>query len=212
MLLPWPPSQLTSPPARPVAGSGRRPRAVAGFSLTEMLIGLTVLLIMLAIAVVAYHKLWPGIKADSALDGLESQLQMAREDAVDQRRTFEVEFTAPDQVTISRLELNGQLTAEPAYTLPYNASFQLFAGLPDTPDALGDSSAIDFTDVNGGAGGDTLLFRADGSVSDTAGNLVNGTVFLGLGTDSTTARAVTIYGVTGIVHGYRYDPATDAFN
>ncbi|MGH9526502.1 MAG: hypothetical protein ACRD2F_07515, partial [Terriglobales bacterium] len=111
----------------------------------------------------------------------------------------------------SRVEISGSLTAEPSYTLPYNATFQVFAGLPDTPDAFGDSAATDFTDVNGGAGGDTLMFLSNGSVTDAAGNLVNGTVFMGLGTDSTTARAVTLYGITGIVHGYRYDTATDTF-
>ncbi|MGH9489983.1 MAG: pilus assembly FimT family protein [Terriglobales bacterium] len=197
----------TSPKIR----RSRLPARAAGFSFTELLIAMTVLLVMLALAVVAYQKLWPGVKADAALDGVESQMRMARQDALTQRRTFELEFQAPNLITISRVEISGSLTAEPSYTLPYNATFQVFAGLPDTPDAFGDSAAIDFTDVNGGAGGDTLMFLSNGSVTDAAGNLVNGTVFMGLGTDSTTARAVTLYGITGIVHGYRYDTATDTF-
>lgn len=187
------------------------PLRAAGFSFTELLIAITVLLVMLALAVVAYQRLWPDVKANAALDGVESQLRIAQQDAVSQRRTFEVAFEAPNQITISRVELSGALTAEPTYVLPFNATFQVYAGLPDTPDALGNSTPIDFTDINGGAGGDTLLFQSNGSVTDAAGNLVNGTVFLGVGTDSTTARAVTLYGITGIVHGYSYDTATDTF-
>ncbi len=185
--------------------------AEAGFSLLEVLIGLVVLSAMMAVAVVAYQRMWPGIQANAALDGVESQLQMARQDALTERRTFEVQFQPPNQLTVSRIALNGTLTAAPAYTLPYGATYQLFAGQPDTPDALGNSSAIDFTDVNGGAGGDTLLFQSDGSVTDLAGADVNGTVFLGLTGNASTARAVTLYGITGILHGYTYDAATNSF-
>ncbi|MGH9534659.1 MAG: pilus assembly FimT family protein [Terriglobales bacterium] len=190
---------------------GPGPHRAAGFSFTELLIAMTVLVVMLALAVVGYQHMWPGVEANAALDGLEAQLRLARQDALTQRRTFEVSFVAPNQMTISRVELSGTLTTEPGYTLPNTSTFQVFAGLPDTPDAFGDASAIDFTDVNGGAGGDTLLFLANGSVTDLAGNDVNGTVFLGLTGNSQTARAVTLYGITGILHGYSYDSATGTF-
>ena len=203
--------QRSEPESVAVALAAAPRRTQAGFSLMEVLIGIVVLAAMMAVGVVAYQRMWPGIQANAALDAVESQLQMARQDALTQRRTFEVQFQPPDQLTVSRVALNGTLTAAPAYTLPYGATYQVFAGQPDTPDALGNSAAIDFTDVNGGAGGDTLLFQSDGSVTDLAGADVNGTVFLGLTGNADTARAVTLYGITGILHGYTYDAATNSF-
>lgn len=188
-----------------------RGRAQAGFSLAEILITVTVFLIMVGVAGTIFVSMYGGIKADSAWESLMSELRTARQNAVDQRRSVEVTFTAPNEIQFEQVQLSGALVAEPLWTLPDNFSFTTFAGQPDTPDAFGNSSAVDFTDSTGASAGSVLIFRSDGSIVDTAGNLVNGTLFIGKTGDPGTSRAITVMGATGIFHGYRYDVASNTF-
>jgi hypothetical protein len=48
------------------------------------------------------------------------------------------------------------------------------------------------------------MFGPDGSFVDPTGVPVNGTVFLGVPGQVETARAVTVFGSTGRVRGYRW--------
>jgi hypothetical protein len=49
------------------------------------------------------------------------------------------------------------------------------------------------------------MFTSEGTLVDVNGDPVNGTVFLATGTDVLTARAVTIFGATGLVKVWKWD-------
>jgi len=52
-----------------------------------------------------------------------------------------------------------------------------------------------------------MQFTTNGSFVDSGNTLVNGTVFLGIPGNQSTARAVTILGGTGRVREYHWDGA-----
>ena len=83
--------------------------------------------------------------------------------------------------------------------------FHLNAELPDTPEALGRSSALSFEGAEVTTTTTTVYFQPDGSMSDSAGLPVSGTAFLGDGEEKLTARAVTVSGPTGRTGAYRWD-------
>jgi hypothetical protein len=52
-----------------------------------------------------------------------------------------------------------------------------------------------------------LIFRVEGTFTDGNANLdpISGTVYLGINNEPRTARAVTIFGPTAMIRGYRWD-------
>jgi hypothetical protein len=83
--------------------------------------------------------------------------------------------------------------------------FTLTAGKGDTPDAFGNAGPIVFEGIVGGP--PTMMFQSDGTFVDTAGNLINGTVFLGMTNEPSAARAVTLVGSTGRIRMWRNNAA-----
>jgi hypothetical protein len=78
----------------------------------------------------------------------------------------------------------------------------LTAGLPDTPDAFGNTGPIAFGTAT------VIKFAPDGTLVDQSGQGLNGSVFMAIpniqGTNL-SARAITVLGSTGRVRGYRWD-------
>ena len=51
-----------------------------------------------------------------------------------------------------------------------------------------------------------MTFTSEGSFVDSSGDVLNGTMYLGhAGQDPTSARAITIFGATGLVRAWRWD-------
>ena len=48
------------------------------------------------------------------------------------------------------------------------------------------------------------MFTSDGSLIDSAGDIVNGTIFVAMPNQVDTARAVTIFGVTGLTRAWKW--------
>ena len=73
-------------------------------------------------------------------------------------------------------------------------------GLPDTPDAFGGpiANAINWTGVA------PVMFTSDGSLIDNAGDVTNGTMFIIRPGFPETGRAVTIWGVTGLLRTWKW--------
>jgi hypothetical protein len=76
--------------------------------------------------------------------------------------------------------------------------FLQFPSMPDTPDGFGNGSAISF------GGTAPIMFTSDGSLVDSAGDVVNGTIFLGEPNQKATARAVTVFGVSGLIRSWKW--------
>jgi prepilin-type N-terminal cleavage/methylation domain-containing protein len=191
-------SILSSPTVQRGARVSGKP-SEAGYSLIEILAVIAILGVMSGMAATIMTNVIPMVHADSSLDLLVAELRQARQMSVDQRRNFVAQFKGTNEFVLVREELNGTTTPIADYFLSNNITYTLVAGVPDTPDQFGNSLAVNF------AGGNEIVFVSDGTVTDTNNNVVNGTVFLGTANNPATARAVTIMGATGRIHGYQYN-------
>jgi Tfp pilus assembly protein FimT len=167
------------------------------------------LLIICAIAGVAMTFALAGIgnakmsyRARSAVSTLKEQLTTAREMAVSQQRDVKIEFIAPNRITLTRIEKPSGTTTVRDALLEGGMGFVRYAALDPTPDAWGGDEAVAF--------GETveLRFRSDGALVDEENNYVNGRIFVGWGTDVTSAGFVSVFGATGRVRGYRVEGNT----
>ena len=165
----------------------------------EVLTVVVVVAIVTGIAATIMTSVMPTVHADSALEMVVADLNQARQRATDQRRNFLVTFAGTNEIKVQREELDGTLTTISDYFLPNDMTYTLVTGVPDTPDGFGNSLAVNF------AGSNTLTFVSDGTSVDNQGRLVDGTVFMAMGSSPTTARAVTVMGATSQVKGYRYN-------
>ncbi len=144
-----------------------------------------------AVAVVQMRTTMTALDADAASSTVVSQLNYARQLAVDQRRNVLVEFLSTNRIKITRDPL-GTPAVMADVTLPSGYAFGLPSGVPDTPDGFNppNGAAVYF---NAGTGG---TFLGDGTFVDNSNVLVNGSVSTIYGGNG-TARAVTLSGATG---------------
>ncbi len=151
------------------------------------------------------------LKGDAAMRVVLSQMNQARELAITQRHYIRVTFdTASHQISIVREDTTTTTTILSTVPFEGGAQFTLVTGVPDTPDAFGNSAATSFTSSSGSfasAAGSTSVakFAPDGTLIDWNGATANGTVFTAVPHIGPSARAVTVLGSTGRVRGYRWD-------
>lgn len=171
-----------------------------GFSAVEMLVVVAILGVLSGIAVLQMTIARPAMQGDGAMRVVLSQVRMAREMAITQRRYMRVVFTSPNRVQIFREEVPGPSTTLLGTTFVEGSiSYALVEGLPDTPDAFGNDSEIDFGVVT------NIKFSPDGTLVNQDGQSINGSIFLSMPTIARSARAVTVLGSTGRIRGYRWD-------
>jgi Tfp pilus assembly protein FimT len=181
--------------------------------MVEVLAVIAIIGIISGMVLVAFYKVLPTLRADSAMQLVKAQLRQARETAVDQRRNIQVTFQGTGELVTVRQNLD-ITTTPPTVTSTTTlgdvvlstkqGQFGVLTGVPDTPDGFGNSTAVNFN-----CGTPTLpctiTFQSDGSVVDHTGAYINGTVFMGTAGTALTARAITILGSTGRIKGYRYN-------
>lgn len=171
-----------------------------GFNIVETMFVLGILGILASVATVQINASRPGLKGDGAMRIVLSQMNQARELAITQRRNMRVTFDNGNRVQVLRED-----GSEPTLTVVSSAyiegglQFTLVAGLPDTPDAFGNPSAVAFGDAT------QIKFNPDGWLVSQTGGPLNGTVFVAMPNVKNSARAVTVLGSTGRVRGYRWD-------
>jgi prepilin-type N-terminal cleavage/methylation domain-containing protein len=186
----------------------RRRGAESGFSLIEMMVVVVIIGIILAMTLLELQPTVYQFRANAALDQVKGAMRQAREIAISQRRTIVVQFVGGNSIQLFQVTEPGNVrAAAPFMTLPIETTvtFMTFTGEPDTPDAYGIPAVpagIEFAGVvNGPPVG--MQFQSDGTFTDANGNLINGTIFLGITNIKTTARAVTILGGTGRIHAWK---------
>jgi prepilin-type N-terminal cleavage/methylation domain-containing protein len=191
-----------------------------GFSLIELIITVG----LISTVMVGVAAVMPGMlktaQADEASAVVVNTLRLARDRAIGERRNMDVVFTLPNRIQIVREEIVFDTTSQTWGSsstgttnttvldtyLSDNQRFQYFTGMADTPDGFGTTNApLAFGPTPGTIS--TVMFTSEGTLVDPTGDSINGTVFLGLGSDRSSARAITIFGTTALVRGWKWDGA-----
>jgi Tfp pilus assembly protein FimT len=202
------------------AGHRHRRHRASGFSLIEMV---SVLAIIIVLASISFISLMPVLKQQRVVNAYNttlSAMRQARDNAVSQRTSYSVTFatsTSPvkNTITVAPMVTTFQGAQNSVtYQLPTDVSFVAQSGLPATaPDGYGTGLvAIDLGyTANGGTGGQaTIYFCPDGSAQDAEGGAGNcsgswdgGVVYIARAGDLMSSRAVTLWGGTGRIRGWR---------
>ena len=188
-----------------------------GFSLIETLIVLSVIFILAGITIFKSFGTMENYQANSAMDVVAGQLRVARQLAISQRRAVQIWFNAYTS-TASPYTISYQVQARPnvvgdasgpvvTMPLPKNTQFVMETGVPDTPMGFGTCSGNSPVCIGGvTCCPSTMYFSSTGQFgADEYGTTVyNGTIFMGIPSQPSTARAVTIMGSTGRVRPYTF--------
>lgn len=159
-----------------------------------MLVVVALVAVGTAVAIPVSQSMVNRAKHDSALAVTQAFSDAARDRAVAERRNVEISFVAPNRLLAHRVEVPSGLKTQVAETmLEGGQEVRVFPLVPDTPDAFGNTSPFQFT------GTGPWMFTSDGSLIDSAGDVANGTIFFGVPYQLESARAVSVFGVTGII-------------
>lgn len=190
------------------------PRREAGFSMIEMLVVTSLILIVGAMALLQMRPIMANANMDAAMREVIDQIRQAREYSITNRRYVQIAFPTTVIGGITYYEVvitqqnhftTGAGTTNPVLSttiIQQPAQYYTFGGL-DTPDGFGNSAAVVFEGTSGGPVGG-MLFQSDGELVDgSTFQPINGSVFIGVPGTATSARAVTVLGSTGRVRGWK---------
>ena len=170
-----------------------------GFTLAEVLVVVALIAVGTAVAIPVTMATVDRAKGDSALSVSQTFIDGARDRAVAERRNIELVFQSPNTLKLQRVEVpSGVKTLVGELQLEAGQEFYKFSGMPDTPDAFGSASPVYFS------GTGPWMFTSDGSLIDSAGDISNGTVFFADPDKSDSARAMTVFGVTGLIRVWKW--------
>jgi prepilin-type N-terminal cleavage/methylation domain-containing protein len=198
-------------------------RDMRGFSMVELLIVLTIAVIMMGVAYITLKGSLQDAHINNAYDTAITQLRIARERAIAERSRYVVAFgatvppgaaagvPAPDARSIQMWHYVFAQPVSPApvlissVELPSDVQFQAVGGLPNPgPDNWGTgATALDFGQGIGPGGLTYVMFMPDGSSQDTLGNYNSGVMYMARGGTLLSSKAVTVFGTTGRVRGWR---------
>lgn len=170
-----------------------------GFSLVEVLVVVALLAIGVSLSMGVTMDAVRSARSDNATGALINAIELARNQSTSQRRDFQMIFTMPNKIEIFRIEVPS-LAATPIATayLEMGQSFTRFVPLGDTPDLFSHTGAIAFGSTP------TIRFTSDGTLIDSSGDILNGTVYVAIDDKTASARAVTIFGATGLIRSWKW--------
>jgi len=188
-----------------------------GFSLIEMMVVVTIILIVSGIALMAMQ---PALKSSRVSNGYNVTLaavRQTRDYAVAQRQQYSVTFSnaaIPNTITITQTG-NGNVVT--TYQLPTDVVFTAVAGIPTAANAVPDgfgagATAIDFDQNIAGGIKTVIYFMPDGTGQDINGNINNGVIYIARAGELYSSHAITVWGATGRLRGWRlYNNAGNPF-
>jgi prepilin-type N-terminal cleavage/methylation domain-containing protein len=193
-------------------------RKMRGFSLPELMISMTVLIILASFAAIFLTPVTKQQHVTTAYNDTLATLRRARDQAAGDMRTYVVTITLPGTITVQQsISASGTCQIPPTGTvllttvLPSDITFNFQTGFPTSnttapmiPDQFGTPpNPVDLDENNANPGATTICFNPDGTASDALGNISDGVVYLGRPGDLYSGRAFTIWGSTGRVRGWR---------
>jgi prepilin-type N-terminal cleavage/methylation domain-containing protein len=178
----------------------RTKNSQSGFSLLEVVVVMAIMTVVLSFAVFATTNVMPHYTADSALNVVMGTFRTAKQTSIAQRRDVQVwidqGFSGPEQAQHINYQVIAIAGDQPqpmvSVALPHGAQLVLEPGVPDTPMGFGNASAVLIGNVDGGP--PIMMFRPSGAFTDANYALLNGTLFIGVPGQASTARAVAIMG------------------
>ncbi|MGA2744759.1 MAG: prepilin-type N-terminal cleavage/methylation domain-containing protein [Candidatus Sulfotelmatobacter sp.] len=188
-----------------------------GFSLLELMIVIGIGMTVAGISVMALMPMLQENHIDQSYDTTLSVLRNYRNLAISQSNRYIITFTpAGTTVPISPATITVQfwgyaVPVSPApvtvatYTLPTDVTFGVQSIFPAAaPDGFGTGvAAIDFDQGMGLGSQNYVMFMPDGSSQDTLGNYNSGIVYMTRTGDPYRSRALTVWGTTGRIRGWR---------
>jgi prepilin-type N-terminal cleavage/methylation domain-containing protein len=200
--------------------AGNRGHRESGFSLIEVLMVVAIGIIVTAITFISMIPVVKQTHVNNAYNTTLAALRQARDNAISQRTSYSVTFTSTTSPVNNTITVTPTLTSfqgvqnTVTYQLPQDVAFLAQTGLPTTtPDNYGTGAlAIDFGyTVHASGGSQTVYFCPDGSAQDDStgnclGNVDGGIVYISRSGDFLSSRAVTLWGATGRIRGWRLYP------
>jgi prepilin-type N-terminal cleavage/methylation domain-containing protein len=184
--------------------SAGRLRNEAGFSLLEIMVVVGIMGVLAAMAIMVSPSFTEHARAEAGIAQAMDALRLARETAISQRRNVEVRFVGLTAIQTAREDIgaNGVVTGTTVLrTVEFenHMKFLLQPGVPDTPDAFGNTDAVAF------GPSPTRMFTSEGTFVNQQGDPINGTVFLSESGKPQSARAITIFGPTALLRAWRWN-------
>jgi prepilin-type N-terminal cleavage/methylation domain-containing protein len=186
-----------------------------GFSLIELLIVIAVMLIASAITLMSIQPALKNARINNAYNTTLMALRQARDSAASSQQTYTVSFGTEvvGLNTLSAIQVTQNLTGTVILnlTLPTDMAFAIQANTPNSPTATPDGFGVagypvDLA-VNVPPGGTTTVtFYPDGTARNASGIVSNGIVYISRASDLLSSRAITVWGATGRMRGWRLYP------
>lgn len=175
-----------------------------GFTVIELAVTMIIGIALTAMALPLVENAFRHGKADAGLNLVLTQLRVARQLAVDKRRLHRFSVSLGKQeVKVEMLDSGAQWQTLFSNALPEGITFRVEERSPSlanqTPDNLGATQPVSFN------GSLTVNFEADGTAVDRFGDPANGILYLAFAGHPDTARAVTLFGATGRIRGWRLE-------
>src|ERR1700733_4228177 len=188
-----------------------------GFSLLELMITIAIGLTMAGVTFMALMPLFKQNHVDAAYDTALSVIRTYRSQSITQSKRYIITFTAPGTITVQYWGVAVPVSPAPVtvatYTLPSDIQFAVQAGFPAAaPDSFGTGgTAIDFDQGMGLGSQNYIMFMPDGSSQDTLGNFNSGVIYMSRTGDIYNSRAVSLFGTTGRVRGWRLNKQSGVY-
>jgi Tfp pilus assembly protein FimT len=196
-----------------------------GYTLLETMIAITIIMTVAAVSVLSLQTVIRASRADEGYDTLLMEMRTARERSIEERKQYIVCFGAtiptgaltplgvPDAQSVQLFRWDIGFPQSEAVQinkieLPKDDFYQTLAGFPtaaaQVPDGLGNGAvAINFDIGVAGAIPNQVMFLPDGSAHDVNGNYNTGILYVARNNDLFSGRAITLYGASGRIRGWR---------
>ena len=174
----------------------------------ELMMVISIAATMACVTFIALKPLFNQNHVDQAYDTTLSTIRNYRNLSITQSKRYILIFTPPGTITVQYWGVAVPVSPAPVtvatFTLPTDMQFAVQAGFPTPgPDSFGTgTTAITFNNCVL-VTQNCLIFYPDGSAQDDIGNFNSGVIYLSRPGDLYSSRAVSIFGTTGRMRGWR---------